>query len=277
MSIVLQISDPHFGTEREPVVTALVNLCHGLQPDLVVLSGDITQRARADQFEAASRFLDRLSPPASLVIPGNHDLPLYNLWQRLVAPYGNYRRCFGHELEPVHDHGDLLVVGVNSTRPARQQDGEISPDQVARVAARLKQRRVGQLAVVVAHHPLHVTGDGDRKNLVHGHAHAIATWVEAGADLMLGGHIHLPFIRPATHVIAGLGREAWVVQAGTAVSDRVRSHVPNSVNVIHYHEQAGARDCRVDRWDYVEESANFARVQQTTLMRSDTTIKTGLE
>lgn len=172
---------------------------------------------------------------------------------------------------------DLLVLGVNSTRPGRQQDGEISVSQVERVAQRLRQRSPGQLGVVVAHHPVHVIGEGDRKNLVHGHAHAVTTWVEAGADIILGGHIHLPFIRPMQEVIADLPRDAWVVQAGTAVSDRLRSQAPNSVNVIHYQATLGSRDCRVDRWDYVEETRSFARFQQTTLMRSDAAPKISVE
>jgi len=86
VTLLLQISDPHFGTEDPGAVEALVPLVHEKRPGLVVLSGDITQRARRGQFEAARRFLDRLPAAALVVIPGNHDIPLFNVFGRLLRP-----------------------------------------------------------------------------------------------------------------------------------------------------------------------------------------------
>lgn len=94
MTTLLQISDAHFGTEQPPVVQALLQLARGQAPDLVVMSGDITQRARRSQFKAARAFVDQLKPAALLTIPGNHDIPLFNLTLRAFAPYSNYSRCW---------------------------------------------------------------------------------------------------------------------------------------------------------------------------------------
>jgi hypothetical protein len=135
MTVLLQISDTHFGTERATVVDALTALARQQRPDLVVLSGDITQRARPAQFRAARAFTDRLGAPV-LAVPGNHDIPLFDLWARLRSPYGRYSAAFGTDLEPGAPLSELLVVCVNTTRPWRHKDGEVSALQIDRVARR---------------------------------------------------------------------------------------------------------------------------------------------
>lgn len=258
MSLAIQISDTHFGTEQAPVVEALVRLVKIHAPELVILSGDITQRARRAQFEAARAFLDRLGTPAELVIPGNHDIALFDLVTRALSPYGNFRRAFGPELEPVYASGALLAIGVNTTRPYRYKDGEVSPEQIEQVAQRLLQARPGQLRMVVTHQPVCVMTDSDKHNLLHGHAPAVRRWAEAGVDLILGGHIHLPYVcalhAPGCNAV-GIGRRIWAVQAGTAVSRRLRDWAGNSVNLIH----AGGtgRRCVVERWDYSAPAQDF--------------------
>lgn len=245
MTTLLQVSDTHFGTERPEVVEALVRLAHEHRPEVLVLSGDLTQRARRAQFEAARRFVQRLGAPHVLVIPGNHDVPLYNLFVRFLDPYAGFRRCFGPELEPEHESDDLLVLCVKTTRRARHKDGEISRAQVERVAARLRRAKPGQLRVVVTHQPVHVIRESDEANLLHGAEAAIAAWSPAGVDLVLGGHIHLAHVRPLAERVPGALR-GWSVQAGTAVSHRVRHDRPNSVNLVRW--QAGR--CTVERWDH---------------------------
>ncbi len=152
MSILLQISDTHFGTEQPAVVEALVALVRAQRPDVMVLSGDITQRARPAQFRAARAFTDRLGVPL-LAVPGNHDLPLFDLWARLRNPYERFIVAFGDDLEPVHSSSDLMVVCVNTTRARRHKDGEVSPQQIERVARLIEGAQVGQLRVVVVHQP----------------------------------------------------------------------------------------------------------------------------
>lgn len=247
MSVLLQISDTHFGTERPAVVHALAVFAAELAPELVVLSGDITQRATARQFTTARGFCDRLGAPV-LAIPGNHDIPLFNPLARLLWPYARHRRAFGQELEPVHASPDFLVVGVKTTRRWRHQHGQLSGPQVDRVAARLRQAVRGQLRVVVVHQPVAVPTQRDARDLLRGHVQAVRTWTQAGADVIAGGHIHLPYVLALHARDAGLARRAWCVQAGTAVSSRTRREAGNSVNVLRHH--AGSGTAEVERWDY---------------------------
>ncbi len=241
----MQLSDMHFGTEQPAVVEALVALALQQRPDLLVLSGDITQRARPAEFQAARAFMNRLGAPM-LAIPGNHDIPLFNVWARLQRPYAGHMAAFGSELEPVHASPDLLVVGVNTTRARRHKDGEVSAQQVERVAQLLQGATAAQLRLVVVHQPVAVTRAEDRPNLLHGHAQALKRWAAAGADLVMGGHIHLPYVLE----IQGLARAMWAVQAGTAVSSRVRPGAPNSVNLLRWIKGASPRYCSIEQWDF---------------------------
>lgn len=260
--VILQISDTHFGTEQPAVVAAALRLCADEQPDIAILSGDITQRARSSQFAAAARFFAALPAPHKLAIPGNHDIPLFNLWQRVANPYAGFRRAFGPELEPEIDLPAALVIGVNTTRPGRHEDGEVSPAQIARVSERLKDATPEQLRIVVTHQPVHVITAEDRKNRLHGAEAALNSWAEAGADLVLGGHIHLPYVRRVNDHLP-LPRTLWAVQAGTAVSSRIRGGIPNSVNLVRWPLEQATRQCTVERWDYAASGAEF-RIAQTT-------------
>lgn len=251
-TVLLHLSDTHFGTELPPVMAAVRKLAHAERPAAVILSGDITQRARAAQFAAARAFCDSLGVERLLTLPGNHDLPLYNVAARLLSPYGAYMRCFGRELEPELDLGDVLVIGVNTTRPQRHIDGEVSRAQVRRVCERLQRAPRNQLRVVVTHQPACVMRPEDEKDRLHGASYAVQAWSEAGADLVLGGHIHLPYVSDACARQAGAPGAMYCVQAGTAFSSRVRHGTPNSVNMIRWDAPAAgeARVCRVERWDY---------------------------
>ncbi len=252
MSVLLHLSDTHFGTEQAAVVEALGTLTQRQRPDVVVLSSDITQRARPAQFRAARSFVERLGAPV-LAVLGNHDIPLFDLWARLRRPYARYSAAFGPDLEPVHHSPELLVVCVNTTRPWRHKDGEVSALQIDRVARLVERADSAQLRVVVVHQPMAVTRAEDEPNRLHGHAVALQRWAEAGADLVIGGHIHLPYVLPQQ----GLARPMWVVQAGTAVSSRVRGGVPNSVNLMRCGADAASGCCRIEQWDYSADAGAF--------------------
>ena len=272
MSVLLQISDTHFGTEQPQVVEALLTLAAQQRPDVVVLSGDITQRARPFQFRAAKAFVDRLAAPV-LAIPGNHDIALFDLWSRLTKPYASYAKAFGAELEPVYTSQELLVIGVNTTRAWRHKNGEVSTAQIDRVARLLNTAHPTQLRVVVVHQPLAVTEARDRPNLLRGHGEAVRAWAAAGADLLMGGHIHLPY----TLALHGLARRLWAVQAGTAVSSRIRLGVPNSVNILRWGETLGEQDhpslaghgsgrsCRIEQWDFAGDRQAFVCTRLTVI------------
>lgn len=253
MTLLLHVSDPHFGTEQAPVVAALERLAIAERPDVLLLSGDITQRATAAQFAAARAFVDRLQVPHCLAVPGNHDIPLFDLPRRLFDPYGRFARAFGDDLEPSFESPAVLVIGVNSTRRWRHVHGMLSPRQVELVARRLDAGAPRQWKIVMLHQPLAVPDPAEEHNLVRGHLRAVKVWREAGADIVLGGHIHLPFVKPLV-ATGSLGRVLWVVQAGTAVSARVRPEAPNSVNLIRIGDAPAdslvRRQAVVERWDY---------------------------
>ncbi len=262
MSTVLHISDTHFGTEITRSVEALIELHERLKPELVVLSGDITQRAHRAQFLAAQEFMKRLNPRSSLIVPGNHDIPLFNLFRRFSEPYKNYCEQFGEDLEPDFESQELLAIGVNTTRAKRVQAGEISEQQIAAVERRLLQAQIGQLRCVVTHQPIHIVADSDEKNLLTNAEQAVRRWAAAGVDLVLGGHIHLPFVRLVNERYPGIGRPVWVVQAGTATSHRLRGSVPNSVNVVRYEQRS---NCVVEQWDYDEKKRAFCEFSSQKL------------
>lgn len=264
MSTLLQISDPHFGTEQPPVVAALLSLVTHVRPLAAVLSGDITQRARRAQFAAAREFVNQLGVPHWLIIPGNHDIPLYNVAARVFFPYAGFERAFGHVLEPQVECDAFHLTGVNTTRPSRHKDGEISEEQVERVAARLRAADAGQLRIVVTHQPVHVLRSSELHNRVHGYLRAVNAWASAGADIIMGGHIHLPYVAALGEHFVGLPRSCWIVQGGTAVSHRIRAKHPNSVNLIHYTPRSP--QCRVERWDYDAGQTSFRCVDTHDLI-----------
>jgi len=253
MTVLLHISDTHFGTEEPPVVAALQALVREQRPDAVILSGDITQRARSAQFAAARAFCDSLGVARLLALPGNHDIPLYNVAARLFSPYGGYQAAFGDDLEPELEFGEVLVIGVNTTRPTRHKDGQVSPAQINRVVKRLHGARREQLRVVVTHQPACVMRPEDEKDRLHGGEVAVQAWARAGADLVLGGHIHLPYVSDlCARADASTPRPLYCVQAGTALSHRVRHGTPNSLNIIRWQppDDGDAREVCVERWDY---------------------------
>lgn len=270
-SSLLHLSDPHFGTERAPVVAALLRWVAEQRAaggiGTVVISGDITQRARPAQFARARRFVDHLRALLPgvpvLLIPGNHDIPLYNLPLRLLRPFAGFQRAFGAELDAVYEDAGLHIQLLNTVCRWLHTDGRVSAAQIARVGRRLEAASAERLRVVVAHQPVAVTRAQDEHDLLRGHEPALRCWAQAGADLVLGGHIHLPYVR-AVQPGGADSRRIWVVQAGTAVSSRIRNEANNSFNRIRY--RAGAPpQARVERWDYVDADARFVLAAETAL------------
>ena len=270
MPLLLHISDTHFGTCAPPIVDALIAFTAFQKPDALVLSGDITQRALTSQFAAARAFVDALNLPIFLSVPGNHDIPLYHLAARVFNPYGRYRRFFGHDLEPVINTPDLLILGVNTTRRYRHKHGAVSLAQTERVARRLALADAGQLRIIVTHQPARVVHVQDERNSLRGGATAAQIWADAGADLLLGGHAHLPYILevPAGAGVGGASPGSMhCLQAGTALSSRVRGGDPNSVNLVRWHKRVACEphSCTAERWDYDASCGYFQLVKATPL------------
>ena len=257
MTRLLHMSDPHFGTVQRPVADALRRLAKAQQPSVLVLSGDITQRAQASEFAEARAFCDQLGVPAFLAVPGNHDIPLFNLFDRALTPYRLYLQHFGPALDGMVSTPDFLVIGVNTTRWWQHKNGIVSAAQIDQVAGLLHQAsptQARQLRVVVVHQPIHVLRAEDEHDRLKNWASAVRAWAVAGADVVLGGHIHLPYVCQLTASTPGLAavpRALWCVQAGTSLSSRVRREAPNSVNLLCIDRLSAPLTCRVERWDFV--------------------------
>ena len=145
----------------------------------------------------------------------------------------------------------MLVIGLNTTHPRRHKDGVVTGRQVERVAQRLADGNPHKIRMVVAHQPFGAMVPSDLSNLQHGAEPALRRWAEHGLDLVMGGHIHLPYVLPLSKQYSGLAREIWMVQAGTTLSTRLRGTSPNSFNRLKLHPGEEKKVC-VERWDLLD-------------------------
>lgn len=243
MRTIAHISDVHFGREDARVVEALLEELHAARPDVVAVSGDLTQRARRSQFAAARRFLDRLPAPA-VVVPGNHDVPLFDVGRRFLSPLGRYRRHITGELAPVYRDDELVVLGLNSARSNVWKGGRVSAAQVAVLRSAFCAPPAPAFKALVVHHPLIGTVEAPREPTAGGARTALEAAAACGVDLVLTGHTHVAASGDARAFHASLTRSILVVQAGTAVSRRRRGE-PNGYALVHVEPEALSLDSRV--------------------------------
>lgn len=229
--MILHLSDLHFGTEQPVLCAALRRLSERLQPEAVVVSGDLTQRARVAQFVQARQFLVSLQRPL-LVVPGNHDIPLFEFAERLLQPFGRFRQQFGG-LEPTLTTAHFHLVGVNSVSRRQHTRGHFSPWQILEAGARLGQAPAGCVPLLVSHQPFLATEPGDLADVPALMAMAVRHWVQHGARGFLHGHVHQSAVRDLNAALSlGQPQPVLDIQAGTALSTRLRRQHPNSVNTI---------------------------------------------
>ncbi|MBC7415724.1 MAG: metallophosphoesterase [Herminiimonas sp.] len=230
MRTLVHLSDLHFGRVDPALLAPLTARIERIAPDLVVVSGDLTQRARSDEFIAARAFLDSLRLPL-VVVPGNHDIPLHNLYDRFLRPLHKYRRYITADLQPFYTDGEIAVVGINTARSMTIKDGRINVLQMKQVSASFAGLPAEVIRIIVSHHPFDLPDQFLRSDLAGRADPAMQIFADCGADLLLAGHLHASHAgtTAAHHAIDGFA--ALVVQAGTATSTRGRGE-ENSFNVL---------------------------------------------
>jgi len=227
---LLHLSDLHFGRTNPATLGPVLSAAEKLRPQLVIVSGDLTQRARGWQFREARDFLAALPRP-QLVVPGNHDVPLYNVAFRFLRPLANYRRYITGDLEPYYEDEEIVVIGINTARSLTFKGGRINESQVARVRERLRAVSPGITRIIVTHHPFDLPEGRAEADLVGRARMAMEGFVASGTDVIVSGHLHV-FHMGHTSIRYRLpGRSALLVQAGTATSTRERGE-SNSFNVL---------------------------------------------
>lgn len=231
MRTIVHISDIHFGQADAGVVERLVEKIVELQPNLVVVSGDLTQRARSHQFREARAFLDRL-PQAQVIVPGNHDIPMYNVLDRFLNPLAKFTKYITADLTPAFVDDEVAVFGLNTARSLTIKGGRISEEQVDDLLQKLSPIDEQKVNIIVTHHPFDLPEGFDEDDIVGRAKKVMPKLVECGADVFLAGHLHVSHItHSARRYRLENGYSALIIQAGTAASTRERGE-ENSFNVL---------------------------------------------
>ena len=263
MRTLVHLSDLHFGRVDQSLIAPLTALIARTAPDVLVVSGDLTQRARSSEFIAARTFLDTLSPPRILV-PGNHDISLHNLLDRFARPLAKYTRYITSDLQPFYEDTEIAIAGINTARSLTVKDGKISRTQIAQLQERFRAVADDVVKVVVSHHPFDLPGNYASSKLV-GHANAaVNALAGSGVDLLLAGHLHASHAGTTASRYPINGYAALTVQAGTATSTRGRGEA-NSFNIIRIARQ----QITIDRITWNVANASFELAASENFRRED--------
>ncbi|MEO7057865.1 MAG: metallophosphoesterase family protein [Caldimonas sp.] len=261
MRTLLHLSDLHFGRTDPTVVTALNGAIETIRPDVVVVSGDLTQRARTAEFAAARRFLDGLPYPR-IVVPGNHDVPMYRVWERFASPLGKYRRHVEPDLTPEFVDDEVAVLGINTARSLTFKNGRINEGQMRSIQERLRSLPEALTRIVVTHHPFDLPDTPGVKELVGRAGPAMEVFARSGVDLLLAGHFHTTQAGETSGRYPIPSYSALVVQAGTATSTRGRGE-SNSFNVV----RVDSGEIVVEPWAWQATSGLFEAAAGTRFRR----------
>ena len=262
MRRVLHLSDLHFGRVNPVLLDPLLRIVREVEPDLVAISGDLTQRARSHQFQQARSFLDALPRP-QIVVPGNHDIPLHNPFARFFEPLTKYKRYITDDLQPVYQDDEMVIVGVNTARSSVFKGGRINKSQIARLQEKFCSFGKEVVKCVVTHHPFDLPEGHNERDLVGRARMAMGELAECGADLFLAGHLHISHTGHTKRYNIH-GHSALVVQAGTATSTRERGEA-NSFNLL----RIAYPEIIVERFGWDPLTASFAVVSLERFMQID--------
>jgi 3',5'-cyclic AMP phosphodiesterase CpdA len=265
MRTIVHLSDLHFGRVDQQLLEPLRDLTVKLAPDVVVVSGDLTQRAKSEEFKAARAWLDTLPGP-QIVVPGNHDIPLYNVASRFLTPLRKYTRYVTLDLAPEYVDEEIAVLGINTARSLTFKDGRINHDQIAQIRQRMGAVDPRLTRIIVTHHPFDLPETFDKDDLVDRAPMAMQAFAECGVDLLLAGHLHASHAGNSAQRYKISGYAALVVQAGTATSTRGRGE-SNSFNVLRIDTDM----VQVERYSWIEGTASFEPVHTERFRRSGDT------
>ncbi|BAV64482.1 metallophosphoesterase family protein [Sphingobium cloacae] len=252
MARIAHLSDLHFGAHDDRIVTAAEAWLLEKRPDLVVISGDLTQRARVAQFRQASAWVNRLRAAGLplLIIPGNHDVPLYDVLRRFARPLHRYRRYISTDLCPFYEDDAVAILGLNTARSLTIKDGRLNRAQMELMRDRFAPVAPEKTRILVTHHPLFampIGEGGEWSEAVGRHDDAVKAAREAGIHIALAGHFHRTYAQAARKMAEDAGG-ALVIQAGTATSTRLRNAEPQSFNWLHVHRHDRI-ELQVVTWD----------------------------
>lgn len=240
MPTILHLSDLHFGKPFLPdVAEAALAYAHELHPDVVAVSGDLTQRARAEQFQQAAQYLEKFPAPI-VVTPGNHDVPFYRIWDRFLSPYKHYRRHITDDLNGVSEFPGLTIVTLNSSRRFTLTNGRIRRSQLEFAGRAFERADASAVRVVVTHHHLAPAPDFIGGTVMPYARRAMERFTRLKVDLILAGHMHRSYIGSSLDFFPGdlQRRGIAIVQCGTTTSrrGRGRERFKNTLNVIRIEE-----------------------------------------
>lgn len=262
MRTIVHLSDLHFGRVNPVILPPLLNFIREVKPDLVAISGDLTQRARSEEFQAARQFLDSI-PFAQIVVPGNHDVPLYNVLARFVRRLDRYCRYITDDLAPFFSDDELAVAGVNTARSLTFKDGRINAAQIAELQARFQNLTDAQTKIVVTHHPFDLPAGAEGGRVVGRARQAMEALAQCRVDVLLAGHFHIADTGSSTTRFRIPGYSALVVSSGTSTSTRGRGQ-PNSFNVIRTDRSRIEIEC----WAWQPERGHFERQSEENFQRT---------
>jgi 3',5'-cyclic AMP phosphodiesterase CpdA len=270
MLTILHISDLHFGPPFVGHVgEAVLRAARELPADVIIASGDFTQRAKEEQYAAARAFLDRLPPLPLVVVPGNHDVPLYRVFERVFAPYRLYQQYISQQLDVVYRLDNAIIVALNSTKPLRAiTNGRIDSWQLE-FCARAFENAPKELArIVVAHHHFAPAPDYEGGEVMPRAMRAMDCFADLDVEMVLGGHLHRAYIGNSLDLYPGRDREHGIiiVQSGTTTSrrGRAREREKNSLNLI----RVGEERIRITHYMYFDELLGFAPISRHLFPRA---------
>jgi 3',5'-cyclic AMP phosphodiesterase CpdA len=259
MLTLLHISDIHFGPPFQPEIgEALLQFAHGAEPDVVIASGDFTQRAKEEQFREARAFLDQLPEVPLVVTPGNHDVPLYRFKERLLDPFRYYRKYISEELDTVTRVPGAVIVALNSTAPhLALTNGRIHSWQLEFAREAFEGTSAEEQRILVAHHHFAPPPDFEGADAMPKAKRALDSFTQMRVDLILGGHLHRAYIGNSLDVYSGVDRDHGIViaQSGTSTSrrGRAREREKNSFNLL----RLDSRIIRVTHYMYFADAEGF--------------------